>query len=71
MTEIEITTEEYREYRYFSGETYRIASPRKLWTKTDERGDSHRVLDADGLTHYPRRGWVAIVWFAPTEPVSF
>lgn len=71
MTELEITTEEWREYRYSSGETYRIEKPVRLWLKSDEKGDSHRVIDTSGVTHYPRRGWVAIAWFAPSKPVSF
>ncbi|MES0134547.1 hypothetical protein NKJ88_06225 [Mesorhizobium sp. M0016] len=71
MTNVEITTEVWREYRYANGDTYRIENPRSLWFKTDDRGDSHRVLDAEGVTHYPRRGWVAITWSAPSEPVSF
>jgi hypothetical protein len=71
LKEMEITTEEWREYRYSNGDVYRIENPTHLWLKSDERGDSHRILDADGSTHYPRRGWVAIVWSAPAEPVSF
>lgn len=71
MNEAEITTEEYREYRYGDGTSYRIDRPVRLWWKRDEGGDSHRVLDAEGVTHYPIRGWVAITWKAPSEPVSF
>lgn len=71
LKEMEITTEVWREYRYGNGDVYRVDKPVRLWFKTDDRGDSHRVLDADGNTHYPRRGWVAIVWSAPAEPVSF
>jgi len=71
LKEMEITTEVWREYRYGNGDVYRVDNPVRLWSKSDERGDSHRVLDVGGSTHYPRRGWVAIVWFAPEEPVSF
>ncbi|WP_159585952.1 hypothetical protein [Chelativorans xinjiangense] len=71
MNEAEITTEEYREYHYGDGDVYRIDGPVRLWWKRDEDGDSHRILDASGVTHYPRRGWVAITWKAPSEPVSF
>jgi hypothetical protein len=71
LKEADISTEEWREYRYANGDVYRVNKPKRLWFKADERGDSHRVLDSDGVTHYPRRGWVAIVWSAPSEPVSF
>lgn len=30
-----------------------------------------KVLDGEGVTHCPKRGWAAISWKAPGEPVSF
>lgn len=71
LTEAKINTEEWREYQYKDGSTYRIEKPQTLWWKRDENGPSHRVLDDAGVTHCPERGWVAIRWFAPSEPVSF
>lgn len=66
-----LTTEVFREYHYENGAKYRIDGPVTLYYKTDERGDTHRVLDSNGMTHYVRRGWLAISWHAPAEPVSF
>lgn len=71
LSEADITTEEWREYHYADGAAYRVTKPVKLWWKRDADGDSHRVLDAEGVTHYPKRGWTAISWKAPSEPVSF
>lgn len=71
MHERDITTEEWREYRYAGGERYRIEQPSRLFLKQDDKGDSHRILDREGVTHYVRRGWVAIAWRAPDAPVSF
>ena len=71
MTETPITTEEWREYHYADSASYRVTKPVRLWRKKDADGDSHRVLDADGVTHCPKRGWLAISWKAPGEPVSF
>jgi hypothetical protein len=71
MDQNDISTEQWREYDYGNGIAYRVENPLTLYRKTDEKGDSHRVVDAAGVTHYPKRGWVGIRWFAPTEPVSF
>ncbi|RWH49627.1 MAG: hypothetical protein EOR34_10485 [Mesorhizobium sp.] len=71
MDTAEIKTEVYREYVYPDGAIYHIDNPVQLWWKRDEKGDSHRVLDIAGVTHYPIRGWLAIRWKAPDEPVSF
>ena len=71
LNELDISTEEWREYRYANGDHYRIEQPKTLFLKRDAEGDSHRILDRDGITHYVRRGWVAIAWHAPSAPVSF
>ncbi|RWJ03492.1 hypothetical protein [Mesorhizobium sp.] len=62
FTEHDISVEFERVYFYANGEEMRIAFPKKLFVKTDERGDSHRVVAKDGFTYYPRRGWVGIAW---------
>ncbi|MER8640985.1 hypothetical protein [Mesorhizobium sp. M1252] len=66
----DITVEAWREYHYGDG-TYFIKGPTTLFLKRDDRGDSHRVVDANGVTHYPRRGWLAISWRSDIEKVSF
>lgn len=58
---IDISSEEYRIYRYTHGE-FRIDAPVELHVLTDERGDTHRIIDASGVTHRPERGWLGISW---------
>ncbi|AGR47805.1 hypothetical protein PHIM7_114 [Sinorhizobium phage phiM7] len=75
MNSNDISTERWREYIYHGEDglffSYRIDNPSRLFVKKDQNGDSHRVVDIEGVTHYPKRGWVAIRWFAPDQPVSF
>jgi hypothetical protein len=54
-------------------ETYKIEEPRTLYVKRNSEGEvvSHRVVDKDGISHYPEPGWKAIRWFDPETPVSF
>lgn len=60
-------TEKYREYQYTDGFTYRVEAPVTLWIKTKPEGDSHRVLDASGITHYIPAGWRVLRWSGRTE----
>lgn len=60
--EIDISSEEYRTYTYPSGATFSIEQPATLHIITDDKGDTHRVIDKDGVTHRPERGWVGISW---------
>lgn len=67
--EIDISSEAYRIYHYSFGITegiFRISRPLRLFVKSDERGDTHRVTAQDGLTYRPERGWVGISW-SPNE----
>lgn len=57
--EIDITSEEYRIYTFADGKTFRIDSPAKLFVVD---GNSHRVVDTDGVTHRPSHGYVGISW---------
>lgn len=59
--ELDISSEEYRVYTYAGGETYRIDYPVALFV-LDETGTTHRIVDKDGVTHRPERGWVGISW---------
>jgi hypothetical protein len=62
FTKHDISVELFREYIYGNGERLRIDDPQTMFLKTDIRGDSHRIVSADGSTYYPRRGWVGIRW---------
>lgn len=55
----DISSESYRIYTYANGSQFRIDSPETLHVLAS---DNHRVIDADGVTHRPTRGWVGISW---------
>lgn len=61
MTELDISSEEWRVYTYAGG-IFKIAEPVTLFVITDERGTTHRVIDKAGVTHRPERGWTGISW---------
>lgn len=69
MIEADITSEEWREYVYADGSSYRIDKPGTLYLK-ETNLDSHRVVDCDEITHYPKNKWIAIRWKA-NPAVSF
>lgn len=71
MMVVDIQTEQFREYLFSDGTVYRIVKPTTLWVKKSDGGDSHRVLDAEGITHYIPSGWRVIRWSAPDAPVTF
>lgn len=63
-----IDNEKYRMYDFGNGVTYRIDFPVQLNVKRKPEGDSHRVIDALGVSHYVRAGWVAIKWEGKNGP---
>lgn len=63
--EIDISSEEFRVYTYPNGDTFRIDNPATLYVLIDEKGGvTHRVVDTEGVTHRPERGYVGISWTA-------
>lgn len=58
--------EEWREYVYADGFTYRVDTPAALFVKNKPEGDSHRVVDASGVTHYIPSGWRILRWRGAT-----
>lgn len=59
---IDLGSEQYRIYTYKDGAKFRINAPVSLYLL--DGGSSHRVVDRDGVTHRPARGWVGISWKA-------
>lgn len=55
----DITSEEYREYRYSNGGVLRIMAPKQLYVLGN---GSHRIVDEDGMTHRPTPGWLCLSW---------
>ena len=55
----DISSEEWREYRFLGGETIRINAPQQL-NVSESRG--HRVFDGHGVSHYIPAGWIHLSW---------
>lgn len=58
-TIIDVQDEQYREYTYPGGEKFRITAPAYVYVLAN---GSHRVVDFNGVTHRPQRGFVGISW---------
>ena len=56
---IDISSEAYRVYTFADGKRFRVENPDKLYILPC---GSHRVVDLDGVTHRPERGYVGISW---------
>jgi hypothetical protein len=64
-----VTSELWREYVWEDGFTYKVTLPERLYVKRKESGDSHRVVDADGVVHYVPVGWRILRWTnKPNQP---
>lgn len=55
----DISSEEWREYRFIGGEVIRIDRPLKL-NVSESRG--HRIFDGHGISHYIPAGWIHLSW---------
>jgi len=69
-----ITDEQWREYTYPVGKglvTIRLRAPVGLHVTKKPEGDSHRVITADGHSHYMRAGWVHIEWMVKSGKMPF
>lgn len=58
-TKYDVSSEQYRFYTYPNGDVFRITGPVDLYIT---KNGSHRVVDVDGVTHRPERGYVGISW---------
>lgn len=56
----DISSEEYREYRFAGGEVVRVDAP--LWLHVSSNG--HRLFDSAGKSHYVPLGWIHLHWKA-------
>lgn len=50
--------EEWREYDFGQGKTYRVDRPIRVHITRKPGGDSHRLIDAQGVRHYVPSGWI-------------
>ena len=60
--ELDISDEEWRAYVYPDKTTLEIMGQKRLFTKHDDRGETHRIIDCRGKVIRPERGWVGIEW---------
>lgn len=61
-----IADEEFREYQFEGGGVYRIKHPKWLHVKRQTASlHSHRIIDADGVSHYIPSGWIGLRWKSP------
>lgn len=67
LNKFDVTSESWREYIFADGFTYKIENPVTLYVKRKAEGDSHRVVDRAGVTHYVPMGWRALRWVASPE----
>lgn len=58
---VDISSEEYRVYKYADGSEYKVQGPQKLHVS---KAGEHRLFDESGLSHYVCKGWCAIQWKA-------
>lgn len=57
----DISSEEYRVYHFTDGDRVTITAP--LYLHVSQSG-GHRVLDAQGLSHYIPPFWIHLYWKA-------
>lgn len=61
LTFVDISSEEWREYRYPDGGSVRIDAPTKLHVS---KAGGHRIFDNQGVSHYVNSGWRHLSWKA-------
>jgi hypothetical protein len=64
---VDISSEEFREYQFKEFETIRINSP--LYLSISKNG--HRILDAEGTSHFVPGGWIHLKWKAKENQPHF
>jgi len=55
----DISSEEWREYRFLGGEVVRIDRPLML---NVSESNGHRIFDALGVSHYVPPTWIHLRW---------
>lgn len=61
-TFVDISGESFRTYVFPNGGQATVFNPIKLNVKRKSEGDSHRVIDALGRSHYIPAGWIHLFW---------
>ncbi|NJR72280.1 MAG: hypothetical protein HC782_04445 [Gammaproteobacteria bacterium] len=68
MEQIDISSEQYRIYSYEDNKFCKIENPLTLYVT--ENG-THRIVDAQGLTHRPSPGYLLISWLPKEGAPNF
>ena len=68
LTFADISSEQWREYRFAGGDAIRIDHPLKLHV-SESKG--HRIFDAEGRSHYIPWGWLHLSWEAKKGAPNF
>lgn len=64
-TFFKVDTEIYRVYQYKDGEAVtEIKIDHPLYVSVNPKNGGHRVLDAEGISHYIQPGWKHLYWRA-------
>lgn len=63
-----LESEKFRVYQFRDGFEVRIVSPKVL---NVSKGGGHRVLDAEGVSHYIPSGWVHLYWIVKEGQPAF
>lgn len=58
----DISNEVFRTYDFGDGRIVTIQNPIKLNVKRKPEGDSHRLIDKAGYSHYVPAGWCHLMW---------
>jgi hypothetical protein len=57
-----INNEAFRTYVFANGGKVTITAPVSLSVRRKPEGDSHRIIDAEGTSHYIPAGWIHLFW---------
>lgn len=63
-----IESESYRVYRFANGSEVKIENPIKI---NVSKTGGHRILDAQGVSHYIPSGWIHLSWKAKQGQPEF
>lgn len=64
----DISSEQWREYRFLGEETVRIEAPLKLNVSAS---GGHRIFDAERVSHYIPAGWIHLTWMSKDGQPNF
>ena len=64
----DISSEQWREYRFLGGDTVKIVAPLKLNVSAS---GGHRIFDAEGVSHYVPAGWIHLMWVSKDGQPNF